>query len=242
MLDKKYEEEIALLKRVYQDSYKKYSYSPKSLLWNTDKMNIRYDNLIRHFSISEGTSILDVGCGFGDINKYLAEKGYSEYYYMGIDITDEFIDVAKKTYREHNINFKAGDFLSTEFKQKFDYILMSGVFNYRLNMNSDENYEYLFDFVNKAFRICSKGVSFNFIIDIVDFKNNNVAYHNPSIVLEYAYKLSKRICFYNDYMPFESSVYISKDDSFGSDTMIFNEYIRENVEEFSNGVFRYTKK
>lgn len=233
-----YKEDILKLEGVYRESYRIHKYSPESLLWYTDKMNIRYNNLIKMLRLNqENLSFLDVGCGFGDINKYFHKLGFNNYKYTGIDITKEFIEVAKEKYDSNDMNFINAEFLSYNFDKHYDYILMSGIFNYRLNATRDNNYEFMFDSLKKAFSICDKAIAFNFIIDKVDFKNDKVAYHSPTKVIDFLYTLSKRLILCNDCMPFECTCILYKEDGIDYNSMLFKEYIEENKSCFEDGTF-----
>ena len=51
----------------YQKTFKKYGAHPKALRWTLKKAaEIRYSELVADLDF-EGKSILDIGCGFGDI-------------------------------------------------------------------------------------------------------------------------------------------------------------------------------
>jgi SAM-dependent methyltransferase len=233
-----YKEDILKLEEVYRESYNLHKYSPASLLWYTDKMNIRYDNLIKMLRLDNpDLSFLDIGCGFGDINAYLNRRGYADYYYTGIDITKEFIEVAEEKYGNVKIQFINAEFLNTDFSSMYDYVLMSGIFNYRLNASRDNNYDFMFDSIKKAFDICNKAIAFNFIIDKVDYKNENVAYHSPTKIIDYLYTLSKRLILCNDCMPFECTCILYKEDQIDFDSMLFKEYIEEHKNYFDDGTF-----
>lgn len=51
----------------------------------------------------EGKKILDIGCGTGNYSIRLAELGYEV---VGIDISDEMLDIARNKAKEKNLNIK----------------------------------------------------------------------------------------------------------------------------------------
>lgn len=78
----------------------------------------------------KGKRILDIGCGFGDLNKFLGENDVDEYEYVGIDIVEELIIEAKSRNASNgkaSIRYICGDFLETSFIDSFDYILALGI-------------------------------------------------------------------------------------------------------------------
>ena len=68
----------------YQKLYKKYGLNPASLGWLKGKQEIRF-KILTEIGNLENSSILDIGCGFGDLVAYLeSEKIKAEY--MGIHV------------------------------------------------------------------------------------------------------------------------------------------------------------
>ena len=77
--------------------------------------------------------ILDIGCGAGTLDFYLANKGYN---ITGVDISDKAISSCIKTAK--SLNFNNVKFLQVDFPQnvpdgKFDFILFSEVIEHLEN-------------------------------------------------------------------------------------------------------------
>ncbi|MEO8581963.1 MAG: class I SAM-dependent methyltransferase [Patescibacteria group bacterium] len=71
--------------------------------------------------------ILDLGCGVGTIDFYLAKKGHE---LTGIDISQDAIDICNQVKKELeflNATFVQGDVQKTHFKKKFDFVICSEV-------------------------------------------------------------------------------------------------------------------
>ena len=82
------------------------------------------DNAYMKFIISEGARVLELGCGTGQLLNALNPS-----YGVGVDLSANMIDVAKKNYS--NLNFIQGDledeiFISS-LKGPFDFIVLSDV-------------------------------------------------------------------------------------------------------------------
>lgn len=205
----------------YSLRYQKFGYSPKTLGWDKGKQDLRFEILTSQYDFS-GKSVLDVGCGFGDLNKTLLCKYSNNYYYLGIDLVPALIDEAKKRYEDDNINFQIGDFLGMNFNKSFDYVVASGIFNHRLNDNN--NYEFIDAAIEKSLSLANDGVAFDFLSDKVDYTLDHAFHSAPEQILSIAYKYSRNVVLRNDYMPFEFSLFIFKDDSFSPEDTIFNRY------------------
>lgn len=235
--------DMGLVYDFFDQNYKKYGYSPKSLGWNKGKQNIRFEQLTKFFGLEnragERISIFDIGCGFGDLNKYLSRKNFINYKYTGCDIVGGFIETANKEYKDNeDIDFLYGDFLNLEILEKYDLVIASGIFN--LKMPEKGNYQNISDVMGKALDICKEdgGIAFDFQSDKVDFCGGDVAFHNsPEKVLEIAYKFSRNIILDNSYMPFEFALTVFKNDSFQKETTTFCKFIRENRNKYDEGLF-----
>ena len=197
---------------------KKHGYSPKALGWDKGKQFLRFRELTNLWNL-ENSSILDIGCGFGDFVNYLKLEGIKPFNYTGIDLVKEFVDKAKNEHQDQNIELCVGDFLSLPFSKKFDFCIASGTFN--LRMDGIEGYKYIESNLTKMFETCKIGIAVNFLTDRVDYKHDHNFNSSPEKILSIAYNLSKRIVLRNDTFPFEFSIIIYKDDTFRKEKTIF---------------------
>lgn len=206
----------------YTNRYIEFGYSPKTLGWDKGKQDIRFDILTSQY-IFENKHILDIGCGFGDLNKTLLKKT-EEYKYTGIELVDALYNEAQKHYNNKNIQFINQNILEFQPDTIFDYAISSGVFNHKLY--NDNNYIFIEQVIKKALSICRDGIAFDFLSDKVDFKLENTFHSSPEMILSIAYKYSRNIILRNDYMPFEFSLFIFKDDSFKKETTLFSRFMK----------------
>ncbi|MBP5383860.1 MAG: class I SAM-dependent methyltransferase [Lachnospiraceae bacterium] len=209
----------------YRSRYHQFGYSPKTLGWDKGKQNIRFDVLTSQWDL-KGKRILDVGCGFGDLNLFLQNKGISDYKYVGIDVVDELIQEAKIR-NAHNgnaeISYICGDFLTFESVDRFDYVISSGAFN-RKFFGELDNYTFIEECMSKALNLCNEGIAFDFLSDKVDYQYEHTFHSAPERILGMAYKWSRNVLLRNDYMPFEFCLFIFKDDSFDKKDTVFRRY------------------
>ena len=226
----------------FNGNYEKYGYSPKSLAWIKGKQNIRFAALTNFLDLNNHFSLLDIGCGFGDINKFLHQRGITDYTYYGIDLVEGMISTANEIYQDYdNISFSCGDFLNDLSKDKcskFDYIIASGIFNFQ--MNDTGNYDNVEEILKKALTMCNAdgAISFDFQSDKVDyFADNGVSFYNsPEKILSIAYKYSRNVVLNNLYMPFEFALTLFKDDKFEKN-LVFNKFMADNQKEFEEGIY-----
>lgn len=212
--------DLQQLKELYRTRWLRHGLSPQSLGWTKGKQDTRFDVLLSGLPC-EGRSFLDVGCGFGDLNITLRQHA-SHYEYLGLDLMPEFLNEGRQLYGNENVAFILGDFLSTDLTRSFSYVLASGIFAYELS--EIDNYTYIEQMLGKMFAISTEAVSVDFLSDRVNFSRDHTFYANPSRILEIAFRLTRNVRLRHDYMPFEFTVTLFKDDTFLEQDTIFNRY------------------
>ena len=210
--------------RRYSEQYGKYGYSPKALGWDKGKQDVRFRVLTDAFDCRH-KSILDIGCGFGDLNLMLEARCGKDYTYTGIDLVAVLLAEGKKRYQSKRVHFISGNFLELPVRKKFDIGIASGVFNHRLEHS--DSYAFIETAMTRAFNLCREGIAFDFLSDKVDYQHAHTFHSSPEKILAMAYKISRNVVLRNDYMPFEYALYIYKDDSFDKADTLFRRYKKE---------------
>jgi SAM-dependent methyltransferase len=194
----------------YNKRLEQYGYDPRTLGWTKGKQDIRFNALIQIAEIRD-TSILDVGCGFGDLYGFLKRKKIS-CDYTGIDINKNLITIGKEKYPEAHLI--CAEFENDPFNQEYDWIVSSGMFNHRIK----NNMQFIKNSVKKMFKMSKKGVAIDFISSYVNFKYEEVYYSNPEAIFRFCKSLSRRVSLKHDYLPFEFCVYIYRHDQYNQNT------------------------
>ncbi len=222
------DKETIEIKSFFSDLLRKNGDSEQSLGWTKRKQNVRFRQLFRFISDDE-ISVLDVGCGFGDLYSYLSNRTeYRSVDYWGIDLMPEFVEMAIKKHPMIRERFIIGNFLHMDFDRKWDWVIGSGIFGHQLYETDDEMYQYVETTIGKALDVANQGVSFNFLSDKVDFRaDNSCFFANPERILSILYKFSRNIIVDNSVMPFEYCVTVWKDDSFLKENTLFCNYKEE---------------
>jgi ubiquinone/menaquinone biosynthesis C-methylase UbiE len=185
----------------YTDLYKKFGDHPGSLGWPKGKQEIRFQTMSEIGNLNN-SSILDVGCGFGDYATYLQKKK-KNIKYLGIDINPIFIEKAKE--KNPNTSFKICDIEKQKIKKKFDWVFAIGI------TNKCGSYQYIENMLQEMFQISKKGIGMDFLSSYVDYKGKGDYHASPERILKIAKKISKRVIIRHDYLPYQFCVYIFKD-------------------------------
>ena len=101
--------------------------------------------------IEDGQSVLDLGCGYGDVAHFYATRSR----YVGIDSNTSYIEEAKRRNRNNDAEFIVGDISSEEVLSKgpFDLVMMTGVLHHLPN-------EHVFAIANASQKLVAPGGRF----------------------------------------------------------------------------------
>ncbi len=198
------------LKR-YNRRLNEFGHDPRSLGWSGGKERqlTRFEAIssILGFINGDVTSILDVGCGFGDFGSFIKTHDRS-IKYTGLDINKNLIAVAEQN------NSVCGNFLCGTLEElsqdicTHDLVIASGIFN--LKLQNQHNEKHIFDTLSLMFENCNLGIAADFMTDRVDWMRDEAFHLKPERALEMALTLSKKAVLRHDYLPYEYCLYIIK--------------------------------
>ena len=129
--------------------------------------------------------------------------------YIGTDISSKMISIAKK--KQIKNRFFIYDLINSKFRSQLvkDYVLSSGVFTVKNKISNKDWLKYVIEGATKMFRYSKKGIGFNLMTSEVDFKDKNLFYMDPVILLKILEKnLSSKIKIINSYNLWEYTVFI----------------------------------
>ncbi|RJR35583.1 MAG: class I SAM-dependent methyltransferase [Desulfobacteraceae bacterium] len=215
------QKDVLTISTRYEERYREYGYSPRTLDWDKGKQLTRFSILTSQYDF-HNKEVLDIGCGFGDLNRVLHAKTEGVYRYLGVDLTQALLSEARSRYGSDRVSFVHGDFLAMQLPQ-VDYAIASGIFNLRLS--EGDNNTFTEQVLRKAFLLCRDGFAFDFLSDKVDYRKENTFHTSPERMLALAYTLSRNVLLLNNYMPFEFSLFVFKDDSFDPKCTIFRRWL-----------------
>jgi trans-aconitate methyltransferase len=174
--------------------------TPQALSWISDEtQKIRFKTLTEIGDLNN-KSILDVGCGFGDLYQYLLDH-YHGFSYTGIDILLKMVETAKK-------NFPLTKFIEMNYLQfqpkRFDYIMASGSLSFVV-----EDYKNVYFSMIKKMYIDSKiGVAFNMLNQSYHKQDETFASYSPSEIKEFCLGLTEKVVLLEDYLQGDFTVYL----------------------------------
>ncbi|WP_294211741.1 class I SAM-dependent methyltransferase [uncultured Chryseobacterium sp.] len=184
--------------------------TPEGVDWNSaESQELRFDILSNVIADKDNFSLLDYGCGFGSMYDYFKEK-YHQFHFTGLDISEEMIRAAvNRNQDDKNSNWVT----ALDIKEKFDYVIASGIFNVKLD-NSDKEWEnYILDTIDKISSHSKKGFSFNILTKYSDkeFMKDYLYYADPLFLFDYCKRnFSRNVALLHDYNLYEFTIIIRK--------------------------------
>lgn len=179
--------------------------SAKSLGWrNQLSQDARFDVMAKIGTL-HGRSLLDIGCGHGDLKAYF-DQDYSDYDYIGIDQMPEFIAEARERFSGH----KNGTFFQSDFSQQdlpeVDYVIASGALGYRC-----EQPDFYFKMIRKFYDSARLGLGFN-MLDKRHFPAHDLLVgHDREAVLDFCKTLSSKVQLITGYLDDDFTIFIYRD-------------------------------
>ncbi len=150
----------------------------------------------------EGKRILDLGCGLGCFYGFLKGKGWKGDY-NGIDILGMMVKKAKK--RFPGTLFEQRDILKDPLAEKWDYVLINGVFNHKVR----DNWGWMEVMVPQAFAASGMGLAFNLLNVEGGWLDSELFYANPRTLEEKVKVWSKgKYKIIKGYLPEDISVFM----------------------------------
>jgi SAM-dependent methyltransferase len=191
-------------KGIYEQALRIYGESPKSLHWtNYREMAMRFRQLVADLDL-EGRSILDAGCGMGDVLPYIYAKT-SNFKYLGVDINEGFIDIAKKRYEPNN--FKVLDPFNDKITGQFDVVISSGV----MNVNIPNWLKKRQDMIKRLYKLADEAVVFNMAGSFKKIPNDSkIAYANIHDILDFCLKLTPKLVLRSHYSSIDFTIVLFK--------------------------------
>jgi SAM-dependent methyltransferase len=150
----------------------------------------RESQLVRFKALSaiadlSGCSILDAGCGYGDLLPYLSAL-YGSFAYTGIEQVPELLDEAIERYGTWpGATFIPGNFTAMALPAA-DYVFASGSLNY-----GSAEPGFIFKMITKLFEASRRGFAFNLLSDIIP--NGLLVAYDPERIVRFCKPICREV-------------------------------------------------
>ncbi len=196
----------------YREAVERFGPGFEATLWNTrEAQTLRFD-VMADLADFTGRTILDVGCGPGDLAARLGERGVAYARFVGIDAIEGMVEVARKRGLPR-CDFLVGDALADPGllgDARPDWVCLSGTLN---TMDEDTARR----LIRTGFEAATRGVVFNFLSSrhhrrLAGHDTAPARRFDPLRWLDFALTLSSRVAFTQTYLDgHDATIMIEKD-------------------------------
>ncbi len=182
--------------------------SIKSVGWKDKETQfLRFQMLFKNYN-PKGKTILDVGCGFGDLIEYLDEITGGDFKYIRIDISSKLVEVAENKNCRDNCKFYITDIFDERIKREgIDFAVESGMLSYK----TEDNESYAQAVIERMFTESADGAALNFLTSYVDFVLDKNYHFSPEKVFSWGRKLTRFLSINHDYPLWEFTLTLLKE-------------------------------
>ncbi len=192
--------------RFYTALVERYGLDVRSLNWGSrTSQELRFAVLARGGNL-HGASLLDVGCGVGDLQAWLREQNI-DVTYTGLDITPAMIDRARRRFPEGQ--FLVGSLVDPpdELAAQYDVVFASGIFYFRKH----DCRAYMHDTVARMFSRCRYFAAFNSLSAWSNEQDPVEYYADPLETLNVCRALTPWVTLRHDYHSGDFSIFLYRE-------------------------------
>ena len=201
----------------YTQRISKFGHGAAALGEPRERQAFYFDFLSKVDGLGSSDSIIDIGCGYGDLGSYLRSCGWRGEY-VGVDINPQLIEEGRKRYGD-DAHLIVADIQETPLQRVADWCFCCAALT-----SATEGLpfvEHLESMLQLMWASSRKGLVFNLLSPLADYTNPIHARPSFDEVLNVITRLTSRFTIRHDYMPYEYAVYAYKDNAIDPGPLIF---------------------
>ncbi len=181
----------------YSAAIKKHGNSSRGVHWNSVHSQEKRFEVLLSCIDDDAFSVVDAGCGFGDLHGYLLKKKISFSHYVGLDLSPSMVTIAKE---KTGCEVWECD-ICRDILPQADYYICSGAMNILSRFDT-----YLF--IRNCYESCTKGFAFNLLMG----KDDSLVYNHfyPEELQSLFDELGARAIVKKGYLKHDFTVFLEK--------------------------------
>lgn len=175
----------------------------RGLGWGSERAQLKRFHAACEVLPLKGLSVLDVGCGYGDLVPFVV--GRQVYSYKGIDLVPEYLEVARQRWEgiDDRVVFEEGDVLdwAKATEQIYDVVFALGTAGLA-------DFEYLERTMKACYRLAKRVAVVSVTTVYTPGPTDGILTVRPGELAEMASGLTKRFMLRHDYLPTDQMAYL----------------------------------
>jgi SAM-dependent methyltransferase len=203
---------LVKMEKHYERLFRRYGDTPDAADWDNRETRERRFAVLSEVAPLAEASVLDFGCGTGELLGYLLRNCRFHGEYTGWDLSEPLLEAARAKFP--GVRFQRREILSEGIQEDFDYILVSGTFN----TDFGQAESFMREAIQLLFRHARKALAFNLLSIHAETHNAGLYYASPETVFDFCRtRLSPRVTVRHDYRlkpgipPYDFTVYVYHD-------------------------------
>jgi cyclopropane fatty-acyl-phospholipid synthase-like methyltransferase len=148
---------------------------PEGMDWrDRASQHLRFERLVAHLDPRRGDSVLDVGCGSGELLAFCRARGWQPEY-LGIDVSEEMVAACNRRFGADSAATTTLAELTRQGRH-FDFVVASGTFNVRQSTPEEEWRRFFHRSVAEMFVLARWAAAFNVMSSRVDYRYDHLYY------------------------------------------------------------------
>ena len=202
---------LEMVEGYYTGKFRQFGTTHQGVDWSSEEsQRLRFEQICRVMDGAGPHSLIDYGCGYGALFAFLQEREIAVQY-SGCDLSPEIVDSARQLHGDrHNCRFFVGD----DQLSAADYVVASGIFNVKGDVDADEWQTYVLATLAKLDRLSRRGFSFNVLTSYSDppLMKDYLYYADPCFLFDYCKRrFARNVALLHDYQLCEFTLIVRKD-------------------------------
>lgn len=205
-----YKNIVERLKTHFDERVKLHGTGLRSVDWKSRAAQYnRFRELLKVVDFSAPFSIIDYGCGDGELARFLNAAG-ADFQYFGFDVAPQMVEAARNEFAgSKNCLFstRIEDFPAA------DYTVASGIFNLKFEADEEDWKEYMRATIAEMNALSYKGFAFNALTNYsdVELRRADLFYADPLYWFDFCKRnVSRFVSLLHDYPEYDFTIIVRK--------------------------------
>ena len=163
------------VRRYYGAKYREFGDTARGMDWkDRASQYLRFARISRHVDWALEPSVLDVGCGNGELLAFCRERGLA-LRYRGLDVCEEMVATCRRRFGPESATLGSTADLAGS-GERFDYVVASGTFNVKQDTPAARWRRYLHQSIGEMYDTCRIATIWNMMTPLVDERYDRLYY------------------------------------------------------------------